>query len=109
MLCTIRHRPMMLIRGKRSTICPTAPTPCAQWCNPEADKPRIVMIGNNLKKDVAGANRFGLTSIWMDWSPRYFHEFEEEDWKPDYTVKHPSELIPLLEQLEKKLEEAGTN
>ena len=41
MLCTIRHRPMMLIRGKRSTICPTAPTPCAQWCNPEADKPRI--------------------------------------------------------------------
>ena len=75
----------------------------------EADKPRIVMIGNNLKKDVAGANRFGLTSIWMDWSPRYFHEFEEEDWKPDYTVKHPSELIPLLEQLEKKLEEAGTN
>ena len=47
----------------------------------DADKPRIVMIGNNLKKDVAGANRFGITSIWLDWSPRYFHEFEEEDWK----------------------------
>ena len=71
----------------------------------EADKPRIVMIGNNLKKDVAGANRFGLTSVWLVWSPRYFHEFEEEDWKPDYTVRQPSELIPLLEKLEKELEE----
>ena len=71
----------------------------------DADKSRIVMIGNNLKKDVAGANRFGITSIWLDWSPRYFHEFEEEDWKPDYTVKHPSELLPLLEELEKKWNE----
>ena len=33
----------------------------------EADKPRIVMIGNNLKKDIAGANRMGVTSIWLDW------------------------------------------
>ena len=68
------------------------------------DKGRIVMIGNNLKKDVAGANRFGLTSIWLDWSPRYFHSFEEEDWKPDYTIKHPSELPGLLDLLEEKLE-----
>ena len=45
----------------------------------EEDKGRIVMIGNNLKKDVAGANQFGITSIWLDWSPRYFHEYEEAD------------------------------
>lgn len=74
----------------------------------DEDKGRIVMIGNNLKKDVAGANRFGITSIWLDWSPRYFHSFEEEDWKPDYTVKHPSELIGLLSRLEEKLAESGT-
>ena len=42
----------------------------------EADKRRIVMIGNNLKKDVAGANRQGLISVWLDWSPRYFHTVE---------------------------------
>ena len=72
-------------------------------CLTEADKGRIVMIGNNLKKDVAGANRQGLTSIWLDWSPRYFHTFEEPDWKPDYTVKEPCELIPLLHTLEEKL------
>lgn len=69
----------------------------------EADKKRIVMIGNNLKKDVAGANRQGLISVWLDWSPRYFHTIEEDDWKPDYTVKTPAELIPLLHGLEEKL------
>ena len=53
------------------------------------DKARIVMIGNNLKKDIAGANRQGLISIWLDWSPRYFHTAEEPDWEPDYTVKPP--------------------
>ncbi|WP_252891540.1 HAD family hydrolase [Thermoclostridium stercorarium] len=31
----------------------------------EEDKKRIVMIGNNLKKDIVGANRFGITSILM--------------------------------------------
>lgn len=69
----------------------------------DADKPQIVMIGNNLKKDVAGANRYGLTSIWLDWSPRYFHTVEEPDWKPDYTVKTPDELLVLLHGLEQKL------
>lgn len=70
----------------------------------EADKSRIVMIGNNLKKDIAGANRQGLISVWLDWSPRYFHEIEEPDWQPDYTVKTPAELLPLLHMLEEKLE-----
>ena len=71
----------------------------------EADKARIVMVGNNLKKDIAGANRQGLTSIWMDWSPRYFHTVEEPDWQPDYTVRTPEELLRLLHDLNRKLEE----
>ena len=70
----------------------------------EEDKPRIVMIGNNLRKDIAGANRQGLTSIWLDWSPRYFHTFEEPDWQPDYTVHMPGELIDLLHHLNDQLE-----
>ncbi len=69
----------------------------------ETDKRRIVMIGNNLKKDIAGANRQGLISVWLDWSPRYFHSVEEPDWQPDYTVKTPAELIPLLHTLEENL------
>lgn len=68
----------------------------------EADKPFIVMIGNNLKKDVAGANRYGITSVWLDWSPRYFHSVEEPDWQPDYTVKTPEELKKLIGEMEEQ-------
>ncbi len=71
----------------------------------EADKKRIVMIGNNLKKDIAGANRQGLISVWLDWSPRYFHTVEEPDWQPDYTVKTPMELIELIHKLNEELED----
>lgn len=71
------------------------------------DKPRIVMVGNNLKKDIAGANRYGITSIWLDWSPRYFHTVEEADWQPDYTVKTPGELYELIRRLEGELEAGG--
>ena len=70
----------------------------------ETDKSRIVMIGNNLKKDVAGANRQGLISVWLDWSPRYFHTVEEPDWQPDYTVHTPEELLALIHRLEAELE-----
>ncbi len=70
----------------------------------EADKTRIVMIGNNLKKDIAGANRQGITSVWLSWSPRYFHTVEEPDWQPDYTINSPQELPALLEELNAKLE-----
>ncbi len=72
----------------------------------EADKPRIVMVGNNLKKDIAGANRYGLTSIWLDWSPRYFHTVQEPDWQPDYTVRTPGELLELIHALEREMGEA---
>ncbi len=70
----------------------------------EEDKPRIIMVGNNLRKDVAGANRMGLTSVWLDWSPRYFHTVEEPDWQPDYTIHTPAELIPLVHRLNEELE-----
>lgn len=74
----------------------------------DADKPRIVMIGNNLKKDIAGANRYGITSIWLDWSPRYFHTVEEADWQPDYTVSTPEELRELIYSLERESEKSAT-
>lgn len=63
------------------------------------DKDNILMVGNNLRRDIKGANDFGITSVWMNWSPRYFHEFSEPDWKPDYEIKSPRELIGLLEKL----------
>ena len=70
----------------------------------DEDRSRIVMIGNNLRKDIAGANRQGMISVWLSWSPRYFQTVEEPDWQPDYTVATPAELIPLLHRLNKELE-----
>lgn len=71
----------------------------------EEDKKRIVMIGNNIRKDIAGANQFGITSILIDWSPRY-DMVPVNDWElPDYIIHKPEELLPLIEKLEKDLEE----
>ena len=70
----------------------------------DADRSRIVMIGNNLKKDIAGANRQGMISVWLSWSPRYFQKAEEPDWQPDYTIHTPAELIGLLHKLNEELE-----
>lgn len=73
----------------------------------EADKRRIIMVGNNIRKDVAGANRFGITSVLLDWSPRYNMIPQCEDEKADFIIHHPTELIQLAEYLEQKLEELG--
>jgi len=78
-------------------------TACQALKLTEEDKKRVVMIGNNLKKDIAGANRQGMISVWLDWSPRYFHTVEEPDWQPDYTIHTPGELIPLVHALEEQL------
>jgi putative hydrolase of the HAD superfamily len=68
----------------------------------EKDKRRIVMIGNNIKKDVKGANEFGITSIWFDWSPRYFHTVEHPSEQSCYTVRTYEDLYALVTELDKK-------
>jgi putative hydrolase of the HAD superfamily len=66
----------------------------------ECDKGRIVMIGNNIKRDIVGANRVGITSILLSYSPRYVMQPENEEEIPDYVISKPNELIDLLEQLD---------
>jgi putative hydrolase of the HAD superfamily len=70
----------------------------------DVDKKRIVMIGNNIKKDIAGANQFGITSILLDWSPRYDMNPKSPEQEPDYIVHMPAELLPLIEKLNNELE-----
>lgn len=65
----------------------------------DIDKKRIVMVGNNVKKDILGANRFGITSILLDWSKRYNMEPENDEQVPDYIIHKPVELLPLIRQL----------
>lgn len=66
----------------------------------EEDKDRIVMIGNNLKRDIAGANRVGITSILVSYSPRYDMRPKNDIEIPDYVAASPVELIGLIEQLD---------
>ena len=70
----------------------------------EEDKPRVIMIGNNLKRDIVGANRFGITSVWMSWSKRYSQAPACPEEEPDYTIPEPAMLLPLVEKLESELE-----
>lgn len=74
----------------------------------EADIPRIVMIGNNLERDIAGANRMGICSVLLTYSPRYRMAPETAEEMPDYAVEMPCEILPLLERLEEQYQRTGS-
>lgn len=69
----------------------------------EADFSRTVMIGNNLSRDMKGANALGITSIFQSWTPRYPHEPADESERPTYTVSEPLELLELIDRLNAEL------
>ena len=70
----------------------------------DKDKHRVIMIGNNLKRDMVGANRFGIRSVHMCWSNRYPEKASTPEEEPTWCIHHPEELLPLVDQLEKQLE-----
>ncbi|WP_110589469.1 HAD family hydrolase [Microbacterium suaedae] len=67
----------------------------------ESDAPRIVMVGNNLAKDVRGARAMGMISVHLAGSPRYKAEPDGAEERPDYTIASPDQLLPLLDRLER--------
>jgi putative hydrolase of the HAD superfamily len=69
----------------------------------DADKHRIIMVGNNKARDVLGANRFGITSVHLTWSPRYNHTAENDPEQADYRIGSPDELPRLVRMLNEKL------
>lgn len=70
----------------------------------DRDRGRIAMVGNNLARDILGANRMGIASVFLDWSPRYPHTPANDLEKPDYMIHTPLELIALADRLEQKLQ-----
>ena len=66
----------------------------------ENDKGRIIMVGNNLKRDVLGARRFGIRSVLLSWSPRYNMVPSCEEETPDYVISRPDELLELVNRLD---------
>lgn len=73
----------------------------------EEDRHRIVMVGNNVKRDILGANRAGIRSVLLTWYSR--RPFDEDGplEHPDRRIARPEELLPLLEQLEAEAERDG--
>ena len=65
-----------------------------------ADYDRVVMVGNNLARDIVGANRLGLISVFFHWNDRRRSEPLTEEEQPDHKVTNPAELVALIERLE---------
>ncbi|MBO7663353.1 MAG: HAD hydrolase-like protein [Clostridia bacterium] len=69
----------------------------------DQDKSRIIMVGNNVLRDIRGANRFGLHSVLIDWSKRRPFDEELPEDHAEYRIHRPEELLPLAEKLEREL------
>lgn len=63
---------------------------------------RVVMVGNNLARDIKGANALGLISVWLDWAPRRAKVPADVDEAPCYTIRTPESLLSLLDQIEQE-------
>jgi HAD superfamily hydrolase (TIGR01549 family) len=61
---------------------------------------QVIMVGNNLSRDIRGANHLGMISVWLDWAPRRSKIPADSTEAPDYTIKMPMELLPILKKLE---------
>lgn len=64
---------------------------------------QTIMVGNNLARDIKGANALGIISVWLDWAPRRAKVPADASEAPQYTIKWPLELLSLVETLEQKL------
>ncbi|HUF39619.1 MAG TPA: HAD family hydrolase [Anaerolineales bacterium] len=67
---------------------------------PEEQYDRVLMVGNNLSRDIRGANALGITSVWLDWAPRRSKIPADTLEVPDYTIKLPIELLDVIETCE---------
>ena len=57
-----------------------------------------VFVGDRPANDIAGANEAGMISVWMN--PPHLN-YELDGVVPDFTITQLSELIPILEELER--------
>lgn len=64
-----------------------------------ADYGRVAMVGNNLERDIAGAKRLGLITIFLHWNERRRTTPLTADETPDYTVHDAEELAALVDRL----------
>ncbi|MGB3338820.1 MAG: HAD family hydrolase [Devosia sp.] len=73
------------------------------------DADAIVMVGNHLERDIGGANKLGIISIWQSWSKKRTHIPAEAIEVPRYTIRSPGELPGLLADIERQMARAKSN
>ena len=73
----------------------------------DADKPFVAMVGNNLSRDIKGANDFGIQSVFFGWSEQRTHIPADPSETPDHSIFEPSQLLPLLREIEQRLPAGG--
>lgn len=61
---------------------------------------RTLMLGNNLARDIRGANALGIISVWLDWAPRRAKAPADEHEVPRHIIRRPLELLDLIAQIE---------
>lgn len=66
----------------------------------KADWPRVAMVGNNLARDIRGANALGLISIHIVWNDRYPTEPAADGDRPRHVVRSAAELGQLIRSYE---------
>lgn len=66
----------------------------------ESDAEGIIMVGNNLARDIRGANALGLVTIWLDWVDRYDKLPNGDIERPDFIAKTPADVLAIIESLE---------
>ncbi len=66
---------------------------------PWGDYHRVVMVGNNLARDIKGANQLGLISVWLNWSPRRSKTPADASEIPQHIINTPLDLLPLVKKL----------
>jgi FMN phosphatase YigB (HAD superfamily) len=71
-----------------------------------SDYCRVAMVGNNLERDIVGANRLGLISVHFCWNDRRRSQPLTEEENPRYTVASVSQLVSLIERLTSKDQES---
>ena len=69
---------------------------------PATDYGRVVMVGNNLERDIAGANRLGLISVFFHLNDRRRTHPLTPDEIPRYTVGSAGELRDLIAHLDRQ-------
>lgn len=72
-----------------------------QLAIPPSHYGRTLMLGNNLERDIKGANALGIISVWIDWAPRRSKIPADASEVPQYTIKTPLELLDVIEQIER--------